>query len=47
LFIVLIVEEEICGIKDKIHRVDKFVFRKSCMLGNVGPFFFYDVNNKI
>jgi len=40
LFIVFIVEEEICGIKDEIHRVDKFVFQKNCVLGNVRPFFF-------
>jgi len=47
LFVVFVVEEEICGIKDEIHRMDKFIFWKSCMLGNVRPFFFYNVYDKI
>jgi len=47
LFIVF-VEEKVCGIENEIQHVDKFLFRKNCMLGNVGfSFFFYNINNKI
>jgi len=47
LFIEFIVKKEICGIKNEVRRVNKLVFRQNSMLGNVRPFFFYNVNDKI
>jgi len=47
LFVVFFIEEEICGIKNKVHRVNELVFRQNCVLGNIRPLFPYNISNEI